>query len=58
MLRKKLIEQIHRGFGEIVDNRFWLFESRLEFFGNREHLREGIAQALQPFLPAPSFDQE
>ena len=46
------------GFGEIVDNRFWLFESRLDFFDNREHLREGIAQALQPFLPAPSFDEE
>jgi hypothetical protein len=46
------------GFGQIVDNRFWLFESRLEFFDDREHLREGIAKALEPFLPAPSFDEE
>jgi hypothetical protein len=46
------------GFGQIVDDHFWLFESRLDFFGNREHLREGIAQALEPFLPATSFDEE
>jgi hypothetical protein len=46
------------GFGQMVDNRFWLFESRPDFFDNREHLREGIAKALQPFLPAPSFDEE
>jgi len=50
--------RVDEGFGEIVDNRFWLFESRLDFFGNREHLREGIAQALEPFLPARSFDEE
>jgi hypothetical protein len=46
------------GFGEVVDDRYWFFESRPDFFGDREHLREGIARALQPFLPAPSFDGE
>jgi hypothetical protein len=46
------------GSGEIIDNRFWIFESRLDFFDNFEYLREGIARALQPFLPAPSFDEE
>jgi len=50
--------RVDEGFGEIVDNRFWLFESRLDFFDNSQHLREGIALALEPFLPAPSFDEE
>lgn len=50
--------RVDEGFGRIVGAHFWLFESRLDFFGDRSHLRQGIAQALQPFLPAASFEGE
>jgi hypothetical protein len=41
------------GFGQIVDNHFWLFEERPDYFDDNDHLREGIAHALAPFLPEP-----
>jgi hypothetical protein len=45
--------RVDQGFGDIIDNRFWYFKERTDFFVDREYLREGIAKALEPFLPAP-----
>lgn len=43
--------QVHGKAGAAVRERAWTFEPRQDLFADPEHLREGIAVALDPFLP-------
>jgi hypothetical protein len=46
------------GLGSPTDMPTLEFATRTDLFANREHLREGIAEALAPFLPPLPLDVE